>query len=452
MNIATAKEQIKNAVRIYLQKNADGSYQIPVVHQRPVFVMGPPGLGKTAIMQQIADEMGLGLVSYSMTHHTRQSALGLPVIVDREFDGTHYQVSEYTMSEILASVYDCMRETGKREGILFLDEINCVSETLSPAMLLFLQYKVFGGHQVPPGWVIVTAGNPPRFNKSAHELDAATRDRLKVMNIEPDYAAFKEYAIRNGVQRCVISYLDIRPDDFYKMTTQVNGMNVVTPRAWEDLSEMIRYHEMLGIPVTDALVSQYLQDPDTARDFALYYQLYQKYKKAWQTDRILQGLYDEEVLDEAKEARTDERITLVGLLLEQVTGDMDLCVKKHDDLAGQVAALKAQRAKMDARAAEEGLPSETEWTQQRDAVRAETAQLQSEVARTQQEIGNMLRFLKDAFGKGLELSIAVNDLSVSRRATAFIGQFLSMDYFEESRELLLHKREEDLLREIRIEL
>ena len=452
MNIATAKEQIKNAVRIYLQKNEDGSYQIPVVHQRPVFVMGPPGLGKTAIMQQIADEMGLGLVSYSMTHHTRQSALGLPVIVDREFDGTHYQVSEYTMSEILASVYDCMRTTGKREGILFLDEINCVSETLSPAMLLFLQYKVFGGHQVPPGWVIVTAGNPPRFNKSAHELDAATRDRLKVMNIEPDYAAFKEYAIRNGVQRCVISYLDIRPDDFYKMTTQVNGMNVVTPRAWEDLSEMIRYHEMLGIPVTDALVSQYLQDPDTARDFALYYQLYQKYKKAWQTDRILQGLYDEEVLDEAKEARTDERITLVGLLLEQVTGDMDLCVKKHDDLAGQVAALKAQRAKMDARAAEEGLPSETEWTQQRDAVRAETAQLQSEVARTQQEIGNMLRFLKDAFGKGLELSIAVNDLSVSRRATAFIGQFLSMDYFEESRELLLHKREEDLLREIRIEL
>ena len=452
MNIATAKEQIKNAVRIYLQKNEDGSYQIPVVHQRPVFVMGPPGLGKTAIMQQIADEMGLGLVSYSMTHHTRQSALGLPVIVDREFDGTHYQVSEYTMSEILASVYDCMRETGKREGILSLDEINCVSETLSPAMLLFLQYKVFGGHQVPPGWVIVTAGNPPRFNKSAHELDAATRDRLKVMNIEPDYAAFKEYAIRNGVQRCVISYLDIRPDDFYKMTTQVNGMNVVTPRAWEDLSEMIRYHEMLGIPVTDALVSQYLQDPDTARDFALYYQLYQKYKKAWQTDRILQGLYDEEVLDEAKEARTDERITLVGLLLEQVTGDMDLCVKKHDDLAGQVAALKAQRAKMDARAAEEGLPSETEWTQQRDAVRAETAQLQSEVARTQQEIGNMLRFLKDAFGKGLELSIAVNDLSVSRRATAFIGQFLSMDYFEESRELLLHKREEDLLREIRIEL
>ena len=444
MNIATAKEQIKNAVRIYLQKNEDGTYRIPVVHQRPVFVMGPPGLGKTAIMQQIADEMGLGLVSYSMTHHTRQSALGLPVIVTREYEGREYQVSEYTMSEILASVYDCMRNEGKKEGILFLDEINCVSETLSPAMLLFRQYKVFGGHQVPPGWVIVTAGNPPRYNKSAHELDAATRDRLKVMNIEPDYRAFKEYAIQNSVERCIISYLDIRPTDFYKVTTQVNGMNVVTPRAWEDLSEMISFHEELGFPVTDALVTQYLQDPDTARDFALYYQLYQKYKKAWKTENILQGLADESVIEEAKSAKTDERITLVGLLLEQVTGDMDACVRKHDDLAARVAKLKQEKA-------ENGRET-VEWTQRRDAVRSETAMLQSEVAHTQQEIGNMLSFLKDAYGRGIELSIAVNDLSVSRRATAFIGQFLSMDYFEESKALLLHSREEELLGEIRIEL
>lgn len=158
--------------------------------------------------------MGLGLVSYSMTHHTRQSALGLPVIVEKEYGGKHYQVSEYTMSEIIASVYDCMRTTGKTQGILFLDEINCVSETLSPAMLLFLQYKVFGGHQIPEGWVVVTAGNPPRFNKSVREFDAATRDRLKVIEVEPSYEAWKAYALEHGVSRSVISYLDIRPEDF----------------------------------------------------------------------------------------------------------------------------------------------------------------------------------------------------------------------------------------------
>ena len=132
MDIASAKQQIKNTVQIYLQKDALGHYRLPLVHQRPIFLLGAPGLGKTAIMQQVADEMGLGLVSYSMTHHTRQSALGLPVIVEKEYGGKHYQVSEYTMSEIIASVYAAMERTGKKNGILFIDEINCVSETLAP--------------------------------------------------------------------------------------------------------------------------------------------------------------------------------------------------------------------------------------------------------------------------------------------------------------------------------
>ena len=156
MNIAEAKEQIRNAMTAYFAKDAYGAYRIPIEKQRPVFLIGPPGIGKTAIMEQIAAELGVGLVSYSMTHHTRQSALGLPYIVEKEYGGKSCQVSEYTMSEIIASVYELMAQTGVREGILFLDEINCVSETLAPCMLQFLQYKVFGQHQVPPGWIVVT--------------------------------------------------------------------------------------------------------------------------------------------------------------------------------------------------------------------------------------------------------------------------------------------------------
>ena len=151
MNIKRAKEEIEHTVRAYLAKDALGEYAIPAIRQRPILLMGPPGSGKTLVMEQAARECGVALVAYTITHHTRQSALGLPVIVEKEYGGKHYQVSEYTMSEIIASVYDCMRTTGKTQGILFLDEINCVSETLSPAMLLFLQYKVFGGHQIPAG-------------------------------------------------------------------------------------------------------------------------------------------------------------------------------------------------------------------------------------------------------------------------------------------------------------
>ena len=144
MNIKDAKEEIKNAMRAYFTKDKYGDYVISLEKQRPVFLMGPPGIGKTAIMEQIASELGVGLVSYSMTHHTRQSALGLPFIAKKTYGGKEYSVSEYTMSEIISSVYEMMESTGLKEGILFLDEINCVSETLAPSMLQFLQYKIFG--------------------------------------------------------------------------------------------------------------------------------------------------------------------------------------------------------------------------------------------------------------------------------------------------------------------
>ncbi len=154
MNIKQAKDYIENTVRLYLKRDEFGEYRIPVVRQRPVFLLGAPGIGKTAIMEQIAQELGIALVSYSMTHHTRQSALGLPFISNRSYQDMEFQVSEYTMSEIIASIYDVMEHSGISEGILFLDEINCVSETLAPSMLQFLQYKVFGRHKVPEGWVM----------------------------------------------------------------------------------------------------------------------------------------------------------------------------------------------------------------------------------------------------------------------------------------------------------
>ena len=150
MNIKEAKEQIQNAITAYFTKDQFGNYKIPMERQRPIFLMGPPGIGKTAIMEQVASELGVGLVSYSMTHHTRQSALGLPFIEKKIYNGVEYSVSEYTMSEIIASVYNMMERTGLKEGILFLDEINCVSETLAPAMLQFCSIRSSAVTGCPP--------------------------------------------------------------------------------------------------------------------------------------------------------------------------------------------------------------------------------------------------------------------------------------------------------------
>ena len=149
MNIKRAKEEIQHTVKAYLAKDELGEYAIPAIRQRPILLMGPPGIGKTQVMEQVARECGVALVAYTITHHTRQSAVGLPFIRQRHYGDKDVSVTEYTMSEIIASIYAKMEATGLQEGILFIDEINCVSETLAPTMLQFLQCKTFGNQAVP---------------------------------------------------------------------------------------------------------------------------------------------------------------------------------------------------------------------------------------------------------------------------------------------------------------
>lgn len=322
MNIKQAKEYIVNTVKLYLKKDEFGEYRLPLVRQRPIFLLGAPGIGKTAVMEQIAQEMGVALVSYSMTHHTRQSALGLPYITQKEYDGQSFSVTEYTMSEIIASLYDVMENSGIREGILFLDEINCVSETLSPAMLQFLQYKTFGRHRVPQGWVIVTAGNPPEYNRSVREFDIVTMDRLKVLEVEADYPVWKEYAACRGIHSAVTTYLDQKKEHFYRMETTARGRSYVTARGWEDLSQILFLHEEEGLAVDEALVGQYLRNEKVVREFTAYYDLFQRYKKEYAIADILKGTPSEETVARAKEAAFDERLSLLGMLLDRVQAHM----------------------------------------------------------------------------------------------------------------------------------
>ena len=270
MNIKRAKEEIEHTVKAYLAKDALGEYAIPAIRQRPILLMGPPGIGKTQIMEQAARECGVALVAYTITHHTRQSAVGLPFIRQRSYGGRDVSVTEYTMSEIIASVYAKMEATGLKEGILFIDEINCVSETLAPTMLQFLQCKTFGNQAVPAGWVIVAAGNPPEYNKSVRDFDIVTLDRVRRMDIEPDLPVWKDYARAAHIHSAILSYLELHPQNFYQINADVDGTQFVTARGWEDLSNLLNTYESLGLQADEELIRQYIQHQKIAEDFSAY--------------------------------------------------------------------------------------------------------------------------------------------------------------------------------------
>lgn len=498
MNIKEAKEQIEKAVKIYLKKDRFGNYRIPVSRQRPVFLLGAPGIGKTAVMEQVAQELDIALVSYSMTHHTRQSALGLPFISHKNYQGTEFDISEYTMSEIIASVYEMMEKSGKREGILFLDEINCVSETLAPSMLQFLQYKTFGKHRIPQGWVVATAGNPPQFNRSVREFDVVTMDRLKILEVEADYETWRSYAVNRGIHGCILTYLDIRKNDFYIIENTVDGKTYVTARGWEDLSETIYLYEESGFAVDETLISQYIRNKRIYREFAAYYDLYRKYKRDYRVHQILSGEADDEIRERAKKAGFDERLSLIGLLLDAIQIEIRENVEQEDALRKLLLTLKelktifAEQEQWDdqtvlniLRANWESLQRMLEREDAANSVsKAERKEYQAVIETLQQDakaihlagivrpqeafalikerfdgtvgtmkeqrarisgkLSNLFRFVEKIFGADNEMLVLVTDLTVNYNSAKFISRCGCKEYEKYNKKFQIYERQQEI--------
>lgn len=497
MNIQQAKQEIKHTLKAYLAKDEQGNYLLSPTQQRPLLLMGAPGIGKTQIMRQIAQECEIGLVSYTITHHTRQSAVGLPMICQKEYNGHSFTVTEYTMSEIIASVYEIMEQTGLQEGILFIDEINCVSETLAPTMLQFLQNKTFGNQSVPQGWVIVAAGNPPEYNKSVREFDVVTLDRLRKMEIQPDLSVWKKYAHSVGVHSAVLTYLEIHPEYFYRITQDVDGIQFVTARGWEDLSSLLKVYESMGISAEENIVSQYLQHTEIAEDFAAYLSLYQKYGEDYQIESILNGNPSSACYAKAQNAGFDERLTLVGLLLagleqrfcdavnaEFLAGDcfasitafksgfqpeVSVAEQFQNCILQKKSELEQKKTKQILTRSDEARilrcihtleqflmalnhqkPTEKETSLEilRTAFAPIRQDRQQKYTLAQSALENAFDFLENAFDAGQELLMFVTELGMGKNSSLFLSQTPCERYIRYTNTLLLNGRTARILKEL----
>ena len=498
MNIKEAKEEILHTIQAYTAKDAQGQYRIPAQRQRPLLLMGPPGIGKTAVMEQAARECGVGLVAYSLTHHTRQSAVGLPLVEHRVYGGREYTVTEYTMSEILASVYEQMEQTGRKEGILFIDEINCVSETLAPTMLQFLQCKTFGTHRVPEGWVIAAAGNPAEYNRSARELDLATLDRVRRLDIQADAGVWREYAAAAGVHGAILSYLASRPEHFYRIQGEGEERQFVTARGWEDLSELLKAYESLGVPVTEPVIREYLAWDRAAEDFAAYYRLYETYREAYPAEEILEGTASADALARAsrqlRDALPEERMAAAQLLLDGARRRLGEWKRQREDTAFLLrktevlrqwpkegpepveAFLDQQERALDIRRRQQVMSREEErqeerglkalravWNRSRErgarsleeqmAVFDQAERQRQEELRQQEEalgaaLDRALDWMAETLGEGQELLLFLADLTRNPEWGRFLSAHPESRYFAFRHLLLVREREEELRRQL----
>ena len=280
------------------------------------------------------------------------------------------------------------------------------------------------------------------------------------------------------------------------METKVDRKSFVTARGWEDLSEMIRLYEKQGLTVDQYLTEQYLQNPTVAREFALYYDLYNKYKSDYELEQILSGTAGPELSRRASQARFDERLSLLGLLVDSVAEELERLMEREEAVLENRRILKTVKEELAAEGWESLLEKHAESLRRELAVGEKARSLEKErvyalryvlrfleentqrlcregcsggeaafallkgayeeeiarhktaVAEGQSRLRNLFAFVEQAFGQEQEMLLLVTELTVRRPCAAFIAKFGCEEYFRHNKELMFYERKKELLERI----
>ncbi|MBR4945348.1 MAG: ATPase, partial [Peptococcaceae bacterium] len=293
----------------------------------------------------------------------------------------------------------------------------------------------------------------------------------------------------------VLTYLEIRKADFYKIESTIDGKRFVTARGWDDLSQMIILYEKNGLTVDEDLVGQYLQDAKIAKNFAVYYDLFNKYRSDYQVDQILAGNVTEEIKERAMQAGFDERLSLIGLLLDAVTSEVKEVIEGKKVLEQLMQVLKQFRvqigrggmpveileqlkqaeiqkldkgrkagslsldgqARMESLLAmlEEGMEQIANETDGMNAFGLLKMNFDSRVKQLKQAgvekgklLENLFIFSEEVFTNGHELLIIVTELTANYYTARYISEYGCEKYFEHNKELLFYERQKKLLQEL----
>ena len=335
--------------------------------------------------------------------------------------------------------------------------------------------------------------------REAREFDIATLDRVKQIFVEPDFAVWKEYAVRMEVHPAILSYLTARPQNFCQVETTVDGPVFATPRGWEDLSRFLTVYEKLGISCDREVVSQYISHGRIARDFASYLELYYKYQAHYQIDEALSGHRSEALLEQAARAPFDEKLSVISLVLAKLNVEFRKTGKMEDSLELLFEKLKAVKERLaedgdgtpvqrltafigEVREEYEGkkqagLLTRAQIHQYEDVCGTmdqyilaageaeaqdgealfgmlaarfgeEREQYEDQCRAALQMVEYAFDFMEGAFGDSQEMVIFITELNTSYDAVRFLEENPCERYYQYNRKLLFEDREADIKRKL----
>jgi hypothetical protein len=200
---------------------------------RPVFIWGAPGIGKSSIVENFAESLGLPCVSLLGSQLAPEDIIGVPQIIDGR------------------SVFCPPRQIAREEPYcLFLDELNACSQEVQKAFYSLIHDRRVGEYFLPRGSIVIGAGNRAQDNAIVKPMSSALINRMFHVELTASHRDWLAWAGQNNIHPWIIEYIGLRPDHLWKQPPKTEEP-FSTPRSWHLLSDALH---SCGEGVTDAQI------------------------------------------------------------------------------------------------------------------------------------------------------------------------------------------------------
>ena len=201
---------------------------------RPVFIWGAPGIGKSALVEKFADEVGLPCVSLLGSQLAPEDVIGIPQIQD--------DVSTFLPPKMIAK---------KEPYVLFLDELNACSQEVQKAFYSLIHERRIGEYHLPEGSIVIGAGNRAQDSAIVKTMSSALVNRMFHVQMTVNPNQWITWAYENDIHPWVINYITERPDHLFSEPPKTEEP-YSTPRSWHMLSDALKEYGAGKRDVSDA--------------------------------------------------------------------------------------------------------------------------------------------------------------------------------------------------------
>jgi hypothetical protein len=202
--------------------------------KRPVFLWGPPGIGKSEVVAEIADELGGLVVDLRMAQMEPTDIRGIPYF-NKDNNKMDWAPPVDLPDQELASKYPIV--------VLFLDEMNSAPPAVQAAGYQLILNRRVGKYVLPDNVVIVAAGNRDSDKGVTYRMPMPLANRFVHLEMRPDFTAWQQWAVNKGIHKDVVGYLSFAKQDLYDFDSKSSSRAFATPRSWCFVSDLLNDEE-----------------------------------------------------------------------------------------------------------------------------------------------------------------------------------------------------------------